>query len=205
MWRPFDLHPDTFQQFDHGCCVQMLRQSFTKRPSGSEKRKGIKQCSPILTVSQIEEELEACFQELGFRQGEFPFNHDWRTDGVTAQMVLKFCERQSSKGKPLKCYVFHKGHKIAEFLPDNGTKDSPSVAFQIFAEHAYFYGPGYANNTAAQLETVPEKMADEFRDKSIREMYPTFETPPFSERREDWELGAAFEDDFKGFEEEYAS
>ena len=24
MWRPFDLHPDTFEEFDHGCCVQML-------------------------------------------------------------------------------------------------------------------------------------------------------------------------------------
>jgi starvation-inducible outer membrane lipoprotein len=23
-WRPFDLHPDTFSQWDHGCAVQMI-------------------------------------------------------------------------------------------------------------------------------------------------------------------------------------
>ena len=34
MWRPFDLHPDTFKEFDHGCAVQMLYKSFTKRASG---------------------------------------------------------------------------------------------------------------------------------------------------------------------------
>jgi len=79
MWRPFDLHPDTFEVYDHGCCVQMLYKSFTRRPNGSEQRKGIKERAPVLSVSQIEEELEACFKELGYQEGEFPFNHDWRT------------------------------------------------------------------------------------------------------------------------------
>ena len=34
-WRPFDLHPDTFSQWDHGCAVQMIHRCFSKRPSGS--------------------------------------------------------------------------------------------------------------------------------------------------------------------------
>jgi hypothetical protein len=207
MWRPFDMHPDTFEEFDHGCCVQMLFKSFTRRPNGSEQRKGIKVRAPILTVSQIEEELEACFRELEHEEGKFPFSHDWKTDGVTAGMVIQFCKRQSKKGKPLKCYVFHKGRKIAEFTPENATKDSPTVAFAVFGHHAYFYGNGDAITAAAKTEEAPTQQSkyDEFSGKSLREPYPHFEMPAFSEWREDWELFAALEDGFEAFEKEYTS
>jgi len=205
LWRPFDLHPDTFKEFDHGCCVQMLHKSFTRRPNGSEQRKGIKEHSPILTVSQIEQELEACFEELGYKNGEFPFTHGWRHDGVPGAMVLQFCRRQSEKGKPLKCFVFHKGNKIAEYRPENATCNTPCVTFQIFGEHAYFYGSGDAINAAAQTECHDAPTRDEFTDKSIREPYPSFEMPPFSHWREDWELFAALHDDFKSLAEEFAS
>jgi len=122
-------------------------------------------------------------------------------------MVIKFCERQSAKGKPLRCYVFHKGRKISEFTPENATKNSPTVAFAIFGEHAYFYGNGGAINAAAQTETTENKGAayDEFSDKTIREPYPHFEMPAFSDWREEWELDAALNDEFKALVEEYSS
>jgi hypothetical protein len=71
-----------------------------------------------MTVDQISAELDICFDEMGYKSDEYPFEHGWRNDGVPASMVIHFCRRQIDKGKPLKCFVFHRGHKIAEFVPD---------------------------------------------------------------------------------------
>ena len=66
-WRPFDLHEDTFATFPHGCAVQMIYRSFTKRPSVSQQRQGVLEDSPQMTVAQIGEELDDCFEELGYK------------------------------------------------------------------------------------------------------------------------------------------
>ena len=60
MWRPFDLHPDTFGEFDHGCAVQTLFKRFTKPPSGAMRRKGAKP-DHLLIVQEISEALDECF------------------------------------------------------------------------------------------------------------------------------------------------
>ena len=44
MYHSWDLHPDNFKTFDHGCVVQMLYKSLTKRPGGQARK----------TVSKIE-------------------------------------------------------------------------------------------------------------------------------------------------------
>ena len=39
-FRPFDLHPESFEYFEHGCAVQMIKTAFTtKYVSGAQKRK----------------------------------------------------------------------------------------------------------------------------------------------------------------------
>ena len=39
-FRPFDLHPESFEYFEHGCAVQMIKTSFTtKYISGAQKKK----------------------------------------------------------------------------------------------------------------------------------------------------------------------
>ena len=42
MYRSWDLHPDTFKSFDHGCVVQMLLKSLTKEPNGQSRKMAIK-------------------------------------------------------------------------------------------------------------------------------------------------------------------
>ena len=57
----------------------------------------------------------------------------------------------------------------------------------------------------ARREATEIKAYDKFSDKSIRELYPSFEMPAFSDWREDWELSAVLDDEFKAFAEEYTS
>ena len=172
MWRPFDLHPDTFKEFDHGCAVQMLYKSFTKRPGGAQQRKGVTEHVPYLTVEQISAELDATFAAMGYANDRFPFTHGWREDGVPASMVLSFCERQSAKGRPVKCWIFHAGNKIAEYIPENATSNSPSISFAIFGQHAFFYAGGLAKKAAALTPiTIPSQVRDEFSQRSVRRLY----------------------------------
>ena len=198
LWRPFDLHPDTFKEFDHGCCVQMLHKSFTKRASGGARRQGNNEPVSVMTVAQVEQELQACFEELGYKSDEFPFTSGWRHDGVPASMVLQFCRRQAAKGNPVKCFVFHKGRKIAEYRPENATDQSPCVTFHIFGEHAYFYH-GKAHNAASKMETE----AVSYANMHIREPFARRELPAFTEWREDWEFDA--HDGFAALAEECQS
>ena len=202
MWRPFDLHPDAFSEFDHGCAVQMLYKSFTKVPSGAMKRKGISDKLPVLTVEQMADELDERFEELGYKDGEHSFEHGWRDDGVPATMIVAFCNRQSAKGTPLRCLVFHRGHKIFEFVPENAKETSPICMFAIHGAHAYFYAGG--KNAAAFKaiqETSQNKVYDEYTDKRVREPFPQVECPPFSVWRPDHELFANMSDGFAGMAE----
>ena len=143
MWRPFDMHPDTFQEFAHGCAVQMLLKSFTKPyQSGYRKRMCLAK-DEEMTVEEIIAELDMCFEELGYTAGEYPFEHGWREDGVTADMVVKFslrqaCYRPGGRGTPLRCSVFHRGQKVLEFVPENCKSHTPTVLFSIFGDHAFF-------------------------------------------------------------------
>ena len=72
-----------------------------------------------MSVEEIGKELDKCFEELGYKDNEYPFEHGWREDGVPGKMVVQFAKRQAAAGKPLKCFIFHRGHKISEYVPQN--------------------------------------------------------------------------------------
>ncbi len=195
MWRPFDLHPDTFQRWDHGCAVQMLYQSFTKRPSGAQQRRGVSASSPHLTVAEIQSELDECFVILGYANEVHPFTRGWREDGVPAAMVLRFCEMQAAKSRPLKCHVFHAGLKIAEYVPDAADRNTPSVSFAVFGEHAYHY-MGAAKVVSAKRGCGAQEACDEFTQRSVRKIFE-HDWPPFREWRSETDFATDLEDDFR--------
>lgn len=211
MWRPFDMHPDTFKEFDHGCAVQMLYRSFTKRPGGSQQRKGITEHTPVLSVAEIAADLDVCFDELGYKNDVYPFEHGWRDDGVPANMVIHFCRRQASKGKPLKCQVFHKGHKIFELPPpedisEKAMSNAPTVSFQVFGDHAYFFGSGGAKQAGSQNSVNDvATICDEYTNRSVRETFPHHEMPPYSTWREEWQFESGISDGFADLAKEYVS
>ena len=53
MYRSWDLHPDSFKTFEHGCVVQMLYKSLTKRPGGNSLKAGNCSRVPMFTVEHI--------------------------------------------------------------------------------------------------------------------------------------------------------
>ena len=202
MWRPFDMHPDTFKEWDHGCAVQMLYKSFTKRPSGAQQRRGVNESAPYLTVEQIQAELDECFVALGYRNDSYPFTHGWREDGVPGQMVIEFCKLQATKGRPVKCWIFHAGQKVAEFIPETATLHSPSIAFGIFGDHAFFYGASATKIAASKMEEAkPDRVRDEFTQRSVRRIFEPHEFPPFSEWHGELAFVTGLEDGFQAFAE----
>ena len=190
MWRPFEMHPDTFNEHDHGCAVQMLYKSFVSRPSGADQRKGIKEHKPTMSIEQIESELEACFHDLGYVEGKYPFEYGWRQDGVPAAMVIQFCKRVSAQNKPLKCVVLHAGHKIAEFVPENCMKNAPICCFQIFGNHSYFFNRGA--EAAAVSRRLDAKdtttIYDEFSNRCLKDDMHDSPVPPFDEWKTEFDF-----------------
>ena len=197
-WRPFDLHPDTFESFQHGCAVQMIHRCFSKSLSGSQKKQGLTERTPRMTIEQISYELDRCFEELGYKDDQYPFEHGWRTDGVPASMVVQFCQRQAAREWPLKCFIFHRGRKILEYAPENATKDTPIVTMAIWGHHAYFYQRGKANDVASHTSaTTDSKPYNEFSSRRVRDLYPRIRTPLYATWREDSEFSAHLVKGFK--------
>ena len=64
------MHPDSFEEFPHGCSVQMIHHCFSKRPSGAQQRKGLKEHLPHMSVEEIGKEPDICFKELGYKDTE---------------------------------------------------------------------------------------------------------------------------------------
>ena len=37
--------------------------------------------------------IDKIFNDMGYKEGEYPFEGTWRTDGVTSSMVIEFCKQ----------------------------------------------------------------------------------------------------------------
>ncbi len=210
---PWDLHPATFEKSGR-CVIKMLYESdvYWKHPSGAQKRRAKEAgeaCPPYEYVhsmmeGEIETTLDEIFHELYVAGHEkvwaeqgymYPFEKGWREDGCTADMVFAFCER-----KGLKCFVRHKRNLLRAYVPRGLDSHTPVVNFNIWGNHAYWYGvplesrgvnsSASANSHVAQqvrkrhydgdavsvnestsLDSVEEKMFDEFSDRQIRELF----------------------------------
>jgi hypothetical protein len=134
--------------------------------------------TPGATIKQIEDEMDVIFTELGYEEGGYPFDKSWRRDGITAQMVLRYAERQS-----LKCYVHHKGVKIEAHVPLSGA-EGPTINFSIFGNHAYWWTrkiddlgadrrPTATNAAAQSSVTSSAHCLDSFSDKNINKVFAT--------------------------------
>ena len=186
------MHADAFKTYAHGCVVQMIFKSYVGRPSGAARRRGETEGRPVLTVAEITEEMDACFDELGYKAGECPFTHGWREDGVPSAMVIHFCKRQGERGKPLRCAIFHREQKIAEISSDNATDQSPYMLFSIFNDHAYYYANGKQISAMKNLRETAEDTStrkfDEYSNIKIRDPFPKTARPPFTEWKDEFDL-----------------
>ena len=142
---------------------------------------------PGATIKQIEEEMDIIFTELGYEEGEYPFEKSWRRDGITPKMVLRYAER-----KAIKCYVHHKGGKIEAHVPSSGLP-GPTINFSVFGNHAYWWsrkidGLGSdrrpnASNAASQSSIASSQphSFDCFSDKEINKVFATQQGAAYTE------------------------
>ena len=160
-WRPYELHQNSFKKFEAGCVVQMVFDSFVikKRASGGARRAGFSgiTTSQGATIREIEEDFDIIFDELGYKNGEYPFEHSWRRCGATPQMVLAYAKRHG-----LKCFVHFKDKVVATFRPEVCNGLTHTLNFSVFANHCYFFASSadcektFANNASSQ-KTVQEE------------------------------------------------
>ena len=117
LWRPYDLHADSFKTFEHSCVVQMLYKSMSRRtrPGRADvpgrSRQDLRR--PLMGIGAVIAELHICFQECGFVNKEYPFSEGgWELEGANVAMVIRFAERQTESLRPTAVTIFHVGYKI---------------------------------------------------------------------------------------------
>jgi len=143
------------------------------------KRAGITGRVPILTIGEINREMDISFTELGYAAGKWPYTIGWREEGATSAMAFDFCKRRSSVGEAVNCIMLHNDHKIQEYISEKAYKDSPTIVFGVFSDHAYGYKDG--KQVASQKAISGEGDRDEYHAKRIREPYQHEDRPAFSE------------------------
>ena len=93
VYRSWDLHPGSVRTLEHGCVVQMLKKSLTKRAGGQARKAGRHTRTPMFTEKQIQTDLDAIFAEIGYKVGDTPFEEGgWREVGATADMIIRYCK-----------------------------------------------------------------------------------------------------------------
>ena len=217
-YRPWDLNPDSFKTFTHGCVVQMLYKSITKRPGGKQRQRGITARIPMLTVEQIQTKLDTIFTELGYKDGEYPFEAGWKACGANAHMILCFC-----KSMNIPCYVHHHKDLLTYYAPEETKPGEAIVNVAIYGDHCYFYGADnakigmcemnrLASNIANQnpdlaysnLKNQKQKEADVYTNREIESPFRHEKIPPFSEWRTESQLIASIEAAFADIRKEFS-
>ena len=76
---------------------------------------------------EIQQELDQTFEDLGHKEGEYPFEGTWRTDGVTSDMVITFCKRFN-----INCVCLDAKHRIV------GSHKAASISGERLANVNYY-------------------------------------------------------------------
>ena len=109
-FNPWDLHPESLKA-EGMCAVKMLHSCFLQR---KRERATVDGRTTWRTsyenardVRHIEKSLDRIFNELYPRPNTYPWDEEgdgcnWRKEGCTSRMILRFCERND-----LICHIFH--------------------------------------------------------------------------------------------------
>ena len=138
-YRPWDLHPRSFVD-DSKCAVSMLHTCFLKEgrvwvtENGRRMRRRV--FHEAMREKEIKDELDKIFTE-SYKEGEYPFEGTWRTDGVTSSMVVEFCKRYN-----INCTCIDaKNRIIASHHAASVTGERLSnVSFFVRDDHCFWYG-----------------------------------------------------------------
>ena len=177
----------------HSCFV--TRRFKRERDEATKKSKKVQYLAYARSEADIESDLDAIFEGLGYKANEYPFEDGWRTDGCNSKMVLELCKRNQ-----IICHVYqaqvHNRNLLESWRPEEADNHTPQVNFFVRDDHCFWYGTPlekrgnkehqcYANNAIAQMRSVPigdNDKLDYFRDKDILPCFRRTESvPPLSE------------------------
>ena len=215
MYRSWDLHPDSFKTFEHGCVVQMLYKSLTKRPGGNSRKAGNCSRVPMFSIQEIQDKLDAIFTQLGYEEGTAPYDlAGWREVGATAEMIIKLCQEIK-----VNCYVHHGRNLLTYIAPEKKT-GMAIVNISIWGDHVYFYvgdsvGRCEMNNVASRkANSNPQLEYGKLqKDKPVRDHYSSCviedpfrheKTPPFDQWRTEGDLYHAIDEAFDNIRQEFS-
>ena len=132
-------------------------------------------------------ELEVCFGECNLQIGEYPFEEGegWREAGIPSCMVIRFCERQTEKGNPTSCNIFHNTRKIYAYQPPEAVNH---VVFAAQESHCYFYTA--ATHSAIMSTVDMPARSSNYGCYRVREPFAPERGRPFKEWEPYWKLRA---------------
>ena len=79
-------------------------------------------------------EIDMIFTDMGYVEGEYPFEGTWRTDGVTSSMVIEFCKRYN-----INCTCVNARNRPIAHHQATGEHKS-NVIFFVRDDHCFWYG-----------------------------------------------------------------
>ena len=147
---------------------------------------------------------------MGYKEGEYPFEGTWRTDGVTSSMVIEFCKQYN-----INCMCVTATNRIIANHKAAGERKS-NVIFFVRDDHCFWYGseakgtaankaPSAANAFSQKLlgeldDNIGQSVSisdteseddnpdedttcdgNDFKQKEIRAFFASDKTPPMTE------------------------
>ena len=184
-YAKYGLHPTALE--DTGECVlQQFVVCARKRGQGKRQRDEDGKVTrpnvwrPIFTVEEAVAAFDEAFQHC-HPAGEWPYDFEgahWRTAGVTCRMLQRVCENFN-----IALYVMHLDHLVYRFLPPGYTPENcaPSVALNVWGDHAFFYDHPDAKLGIAKMKPMPPAPVPQakLRDFEQQERIPFDSMKPF--------------------------
>ena len=158
-FRPWDLHPRSFVD-DNQCAVSMLHSSFIIQKMEGPRNKRRRVYVEGMEEENIKTELDKIFIDLGYQEGEYPFENTWHTDGVTSSMVIEFCKRFD-----INCKCIDAKQRLIGF--HTARKDrQPNVNFFVRDDHCFWYGSDNKGTAANKAPSAANAFSQKYKPQA---------------------------------------
>jgi hypothetical protein len=153
---PWELHPRSLVDDSH-CAVSMLHTCSLKTKWIGGKKKQRRVYEEAMSEEKIKEELDKIFIDMGYKEGEYPFEGHWRTDGVTSDMVVEFCKQYN-----INCTCVNANNRPIAHHQAIGER-KPRVEFFVRDDHCFWYGSEAKGTAANKASSTANALSQKHR------------------------------------------
>jgi len=145
----------------HSCFLKEKRVWVTD--GGRRKQRRVS--TEAMQEEEIKKELDKIFNDMGYKEGEYPFEGTWRTDGVTSDMVIEFCKQYN-----INCMCVTATNRIIANHKATGERKS-NVIFFVRDDHCFWYGSEAkgtaANKAPSAANAFSQKLCSVSREREL--------------------------------------